>query len=89
MGNKNNKLSEKELTVLTQQTSLTRQELTDLHKKFLTKYKRGYVDKKEFREFYSDVYGKQEDTEKFADFAFTAFDKVTCLCLSRLIFYTI
>ena len=79
MGNKNAKknatgpLNEKEIQILMANTGLSRQQLLDWHRKFLTDYRDGFIDKKEFTTLYKQLYS-HGNPAKFAEFAFKAFD---------------
>jgi Ca2+-binding EF-hand superfamily protein len=78
MGNKHNKnvqrgLNEKEVSMLMTNTGLTRPEVEAWHKQFMTEFPSGYIDQKQFVELYKQTY-THGHPEKFAKFAFNAFD---------------
>jgi hypothetical protein len=59
MGNKANKgaanrdLNERELAMLVSNTGLSRQQVLDWHRQFLSEFPDGYIDKTEFANIYS------------------------------------
>ena len=79
MGNKANKgsairdLSAKEIDVLQRNTGLSRTQILDWHRQFLSEFPDGYMDKKEFINIYTKTYSSG-NAAKFAQFAFKAFD---------------
>jgi Ca2+-binding EF-hand superfamily protein len=67
-------LSVKGIELLLKSTHMPRKELLEWHNEFLVEYPNGFIDKHEFMLIFKELY-KHGRPEKFAQFAFTAFDQ--------------
>ena len=79
MGNKKSRssateLTENEIRLLENNTSLSRQEIYAWHQKFVSEYPDGTIDQKEFAQIFKSLH-PNGNAEKYAKIAFKAFDE--------------
>ena len=81
MGNNANKaalatrnLTDKEIEMIMVNTNLSKEDVLKWHNQFLTEFKDGFINKKEFIDIYKNTYSTG-NAQKFALFAFKAFDE--------------
>lgn len=76
MGNKHNRsnhLSDQEVQVLASVTGYSEDEIRDYHRDFLTDYRDGQVDRREFVQLFERFF-RHGNSDRYADFAFQLFD---------------